>query len=67
LARWKSDDPIARAAAWLTTRGVPAAALDEDRRAAAARIAQAVAAAESAPWPDPLMLFKDVQDVGAPS
>jgi len=67
LARWQAGDPVARAAAWLTTRGVPAGALDEDRAAAAARIAQAVAAAESAPWPEPLMLFQDVQDVGAPS
>ena len=67
LARWKTLDPLPRAAAWLTTRGIPASALDEDQAVAAARIAQAVAAAESAPWPEPLMLFKDVQDVGAPS
>ena len=67
LERWKARDPLVRTAAWLAARGVSAAALEDDRNGAIARIASAVAAAESAPWPDPGVLFTDVQDVGAPA
>lgn len=67
LARWKALDPLPRAAAWLAARDVPASTLDEDRAAATARIVNAAAAAEAAPWPPRRALFADVQDVGAPS
>ena len=62
-----ADDPLARTAAWLVAQGVAAAALDADRKEAAARIDAAVTAAEAAPWPDMQALFADVQDVGAPT
>jgi len=67
LEMWKERDPLVRTAKWLSSRGIAAAALEEDRKAAAARIAHSVAAAESAPWPPSRVLFTDVQDVGAPA
>ena len=67
LARWQADDPLVRTRAWLASRGVRAAALEEECQAARERVAAAVAAAEAAPWPDARALFTDVQDVGAPS
>jgi pyruvate dehydrogenase E1 component alpha subunit len=67
IERWKAIDPLVRTRAWLGSRGVTAAALDEVRGAAVARIAKAVAAAEAAPWPAAHTLTEDVQDVGAPS
>lgn len=62
-----ADDPIARAAAWLVARGIPAATLEADREAALAVIRAAVAQAEHAPWPAADALFADVQDIGAPT
>ena len=67
LTHWQRLDPLVRTSAWLTSRSVPAALLEQDRGAAAARVAHAVAAAESAPWPAAHTLTEDVQDVGAPS
>jgi acetoin:2,6-dichlorophenolindophenol oxidoreductase subunit alpha len=67
LEGWKARDPLVRTAAWLASRGVAAAALEDDRKAAVAGIESAVAAAEAAPWPDPRVLFTDVQDIGAPA
>jgi acetoin:2,6-dichlorophenolindophenol oxidoreductase subunit alpha len=67
LEQWKARDPLVRTAAWLASRGVPDGALEDDREAAVARIAAAVHAAESAPWPDARLLFTDVQDIGAPA
>jgi len=67
LARWQALDPLARAAGWLVSRGVAPADLEEDRQAARTRIAAAVVAAESAPWPERRALVQDVQDVGAPA
>lgn len=67
LDQWKARDPLVRTAAWLATRGVAGAALEEDRGAAVERIETAVAAADSASWPDPGVLFTDVQDIGAPA
>jgi TPP-dependent pyruvate/acetoin dehydrogenase alpha subunit len=67
LEQWKARDPLVRTAAWLASRGVPAAALEEDRNSGVARIDSAVAAAESAPWPERRLLFTDVQDIGAPA
>ena len=67
LEEWKRRDPIIRVTAWLLSRGIMRAALEEDRQAAAARIAAAVAAAEAAPAPARHLLFTDVQDVGAPT
>ena len=67
LERWKTHDPIVRAAAWLESRGVSATTLETDRKDAYARIAAAVAVAESAPWPERHLLFTDVQDIGSPA
>jgi acetoin:2,6-dichlorophenolindophenol oxidoreductase subunit alpha len=66
LEGWKARDPLVRTAAWLASRGVSADALEEDRKAAVSYIAAAVSSAELAPWPDPRVLFTDVQDIGAP-
>lgn len=65
-ARWE-DDPIARNAAELKALG-----LDEDEIAAieiaeTRRIAEAVAAALAAPFPETAAAFDDVQDVGRPA
>ncbi len=63
----REGDPIARAAAWLAEAGVAEAELDADRRAAAAEMEAAYAAALAAPLPDAAEAFRDVQDAGAPA
>ena len=67
IERWKAIDPIVRTAAWLASRGVDRTVLSRENEAAIERVANAVAAAEAAPWPDDATLYTDVQDVGAPS
>jgi pyruvate dehydrogenase E1 component alpha subunit len=67
LERWRTLDPLVRAAAWLESRGVAAHALEADRKSVSAHIASAVAVAEAEPWPESHLLFMDVQDVGAPT
>jgi acetoin:2,6-dichlorophenolindophenol oxidoreductase subunit alpha len=64
LAAAQADDPIARAAARLSERGVSEARLDAMRAAARVEIDAAVAAARAAPWPDAAAAFTDVQTVG---
>ncbi|WP_376100788.1 thiamine pyrophosphate-dependent dehydrogenase E1 component subunit alpha (plasmid) [Roseomonas sp. CCTCC AB2023176] len=65
-ARRITDDPIARHAARLHAAGVSEAETARIARDAEAFIAEAVAEARSAPWPNPREAFTDVQDVGAP-
>ena len=67
LERWQAVDPIVRTAAWLASRGVERSVLSRENEAAVERVARAVAAAETAPWPEHASLYADVQDVGAPS
>ena len=67
IERWKALDPLRRTAAWLESRGVAPDALARECDAASARVSQAVAAAERAPWPQSAALYADVQDVGARS
>ncbi len=64
--RWASD-PIARCAAELRRRGVADRDIDRIDTAAEQEMAEAVAVALAAPWPDPHTAFTDVQDVGAPA
>jgi TPP-dependent pyruvate/acetoin dehydrogenase alpha subunit len=67
VAARREADPIARAAAWLAEAGVAEAELEADRRAAAAEMAAAHAAALAAPFPGAAEAFRDVQDAGAPA
>ncbi len=64
--RWKSD-PIARCVAALLRAGVPEREIKAMDEAAEHEMAEAVAVAIAAPWPDPRTAFTDVQDVGAPA
>jgi len=63
--RWNSE-PIARCAAELRRLGVPDSDIKAMDEAAEREMAEAVAIALAAPWPDPRTAFTDVQDVGAP-
>jgi TPP-dependent pyruvate/acetoin dehydrogenase alpha subunit len=67
IERWKANDPLVRAAAWLASRGLAGGDLDNVRVEAARRVREAAASAEAAPWPSAQALTSDVQDVGAPS
>ncbi len=66
VARHREDDPIGRAAELLAGAGVPAHALEADRRAARAEMERVRDEARAAPWPPVEEAFRDVQDVGAP-
>jgi acetoin:2,6-dichlorophenolindophenol oxidoreductase subunit alpha len=61
-----ADEPILRAGRLLLQHGVTQAVLDAARDAAIAEMAQAVANADAAPWPDLAEAYRDVQDVGSP-
>jgi acetoin:2,6-dichlorophenolindophenol oxidoreductase subunit alpha len=63
--RWKSD-PLARCAETLGRLGYAADKLKAIDEAAEREMAEAVEAANAAPWPEPSTAFDDVQDVGAP-
>lgn len=65
LSRAIANDPIARAAQWLTDRGIPPDALEAERASAEKRVRAAAAEAELADWPSSDAFFSDVQDVGA--
>ena len=59
-------DPIARArAAYLQWPGASAAALQAVEDQAEAEVQAALAAAEAAPWPEPMAAYTDVQNTGA--
>ena len=58
-------DPIARARRRFVASGGDAAVLDAIDRAAREEVAQALAAADAAPWPAPQSAFTDVQTTGA--
>jgi pyruvate dehydrogenase E1 component alpha subunit len=62
----RGRDPLTRAAELLASAGVPAHALDADRKAARAEMEQALASARDAPFPPSEAAFLDVQDVGSP-
>lgn len=62
-----ANEPIARFERRLAAGGVAQAEIDAARDRAAALIARAVEEARAAPYPDPMLAYRDVQDVGAPS
>jgi len=59
-------EPIRRAEAWLLEQGITETEIAGAKEQAETRIAQYVADAHAAPWPDLAAAFTDVQDVGAP-
>jgi pyruvate dehydrogenase E1 component alpha subunit len=59
-------EPIRRAEAWLLEQGISESEIAGAKEEADTRIAQYVADAHVAPWPDLRAAFTDVQDVGAP-
>ena len=63
----KRDDCVVNAERWLMRRGATLAALEEVDKEAKRIIADAVAEALAAPWPDAAQAFTDVQDIGGPS
>jgi acetoin:2,6-dichlorophenolindophenol oxidoreductase subunit alpha len=64
LDAWLSRDPLDVATARLTSLGVPVSEIDAAADRAARAVAEAVAAAKSAPGPDPAEAFKDVWSDG---
>ena len=65
VAQAVAGDPLPRVRARLAALGVAAETLDAAMTGARAQIAEAVAAAIAAPWPQPEAAFTDIQDVGA--
>jgi len=66
LAEALQTDPIARARqAFLALPGAQADTLDAIEREATAEVDAALAAAETAPWPEAAAAFTDVQTTGA--
>ncbi|MEO8247922.1 MAG: thiamine pyrophosphate-dependent dehydrogenase E1 component subunit alpha [Burkholderiales bacterium] len=61
----RRTDPILRARAECLLQGFAAADLDRIDHEAECEIADALAAADAAPWPDPAEAFVDVQTTGA--
>ncbi len=59
-------EPIRRTEAWLREQGISEPEITSAKEEAEQRIAQYVADAHDAPWPDLAAAFTDVQDVGAP-
>jgi pyruvate dehydrogenase E1 component alpha subunit len=64
VARALADDPLVRTRARLAALGLEAAAQEIDA-AASAEVANALAAADAAPWPEPGAAYTDVLDSGA--
>ena len=67
VAAARRDDCIVNAERWLTQQGDTAAALAAVEQEARRIIADAVAEALAAPWPDAAQAFTDVQDIGSPA
>lgn len=61
-----AEEPIGRCRDLLRRSGVAEPDLDAIRTAAGDEMAAAVEAAIAAPWPDPSLAARDVQDLGAP-
>jgi pyruvate dehydrogenase E1 component alpha subunit len=59
-------EPIRRTEVWLREQGISETEIAGAKEEADTRIAQYVADAHAAPWPDLRAAFTDVQDVGAP-
>ena len=66
VAAKAETDPLRRAREALVLAGVDPAALDADRDAAVAEMAQAFDEARATPFPPASVAFTDVQDVGSP-
>jgi TPP-dependent pyruvate/acetoin dehydrogenase alpha subunit len=64
VARALADDPLVRTRARLAALGLDAAAQEMDA-AARAEVANALAAADAAPWPEARAAYTDVLDSGA--
>jgi len=64
--RWR-DDPIVRCTDLLQTHGIDYARLAGIEQDARSEMTEAVHSAECALWPKPERLWRDVQDVGAPT
>lgn len=65
-ARWELE-PIRRVEAWLTAEGIGDGEIAAAREAAGQAMAEAVAAAKAAPFPEARIAYADVQDVGGPA
>jgi pyruvate dehydrogenase E1 component alpha subunit len=65
VSRALEQDPLRVAAERLTALGVPTVELARAQAWAEARIAEAVAAAHAAPWPDVADAYTEIQDAGA--
>jgi pyruvate dehydrogenase E1 component alpha subunit len=63
VERWQRD-PLKLCAMLLDEAGVPAGELEARRLAAEDEMMKAYASARDAPWPDPILAFTDIQDVG---
>ena len=67
VARAIERDPIAAAQASLLAAGISAEKIADACSAAEIEVADAVAAAHAAPWPDVSLAYTDIQDTGAAS
>jgi pyruvate dehydrogenase E1 component alpha subunit len=65
VSRALEEDPLRNAAERLAGRGVAAAALERVRAEAEREIADALAAAHAAPWPEVATAYAEIQDTGA--
>jgi pyruvate dehydrogenase E1 component alpha subunit len=61
--QWKRE-PIGRCASWLRDHGISDDRIRAAETAAKQRIAEAIAEAKTAPFPEPRLAFTDVQDMG---
>jgi TPP-dependent pyruvate/acetoin dehydrogenase alpha subunit len=61
--KWKCE-PIGRCASWLRDQGISEGRIRAAEATAKQRIAEAIAEAKTAPFPEPHLAFTDVQDVG---
>ena len=67
VAREMRNDPVARCVDWLAAQGIAPEDMEAASAAAQRTVANALAEAETAPWPRPEALYEDVQDLGAPA
>jgi acetoin:2,6-dichlorophenolindophenol oxidoreductase subunit alpha len=67
VAAARGSEPIARLEAVLRERGVGEEQLNGIADEARAEMGAAREAARAAPWPDPALAYRDVQDAGAPA